>query len=94
MSFPRRYRPLRRYFIYCWAFFGAYLAYATVMAFLYAAAGDGPSNRESNACGSCHTNGVSSNMVDLSIWGGSYHNWGDSGGGGGSFAGVPSGFRM
>lgn len=92
----RRYRPLNRYFIACWAFFGAFTAYAVVMAIVLAAAGDGPGNRESNACSSCHSNSNDANMIDLSIWGGSYHNWGDGGGGGsgGSFPGVPNGFRM
>lgn len=75
MSSPR-YRPLRHLYVGCCAFFGAYMAYTTVMLFAYAEKGDGPSNRESNACGMCH--GPSANNDTLAAWGGAFHDWSPS----------------
>lgn len=91
------------------AFFGAALSYATVMAVLLAAKGDGPSLHESNTCSSCHsTTGIdmlTGQPVQLqfsapqsnfmSIVGGSYHSFGNGDGSGhADFGGVMSGFRM
>lgn len=80
------------YILCCCAFFGAYMAYATVMLLAYAEKGDGPSNRESNACGMCH--GPSANNDTLDAWGGAFHDFSRDATGGGNFGGVPSGFRM
>lgn len=87
----------RRFYVgCCCAFFAIYTVWSVAMVRVYAAKGDGPSNRESNACGMCHS--PSANNDTLAAWGGAFHGWSPSRPdtsalGGGTGAGGNSGFE-
>lgn len=85
MSSQRRRR--RFWVLCCLAFFGAYMAYATIMLLANAEA----DHSRVEGCGQCH-NPAPAQAGTWQAWGGFSHAPVSSGGG--AFPGVPNSFRM